>query len=469
MARLLILDNDKIRIRHIQSLLEKAGHVSVVVSEPEKEVLLNSSDTSAAPVDLLLVGERRFLMATETLRSRFKGIPVIAMVDAEKSWLEQVIDRIQPDDLITFPLREHELLFRIDRTLESTEHNKSMTQYQQDLERVIDITSRASSLLTPRKILYHIVKEISDVIPVTRCSVMRVDSNQGKIVVLSTFENSKIHDITLDLKKYPEVNEAFINLEPVFVRNVDEDPLMRNEKEVLSSMGIRSILILPIMRRDKIVEQLFIRTSRASRPFSDMEVKFSHAIADASANAIHRAFLFDKVDMERKRFQLLAVTDPLTSLFNIRYFTRRLEQEFSRAVRHNLPLSCMMFDLDNFKEINDKYGHKCGDLVLKEFSWLLEDNFRKSDIVARYGGDEFIVLMPQSDITGGAIEAERIRKIIRNHRFDAFGRDASLSVSVGFAAFPHNKMKVPTDLSACADKALLKAKNSGRDQVAVFT
>jgi diguanylate cyclase (GGDEF)-like protein len=128
----------------------------------------------------------------------------------------------------------------------------------------------------------------------------------------------------------------------------------------------------------------------------------------------------------------------------------------------------MMFDLDNFKEINDTFGHKHGDRALVEFSKVLERNFRKSDIVSRYGGDEFIVLMPQSESEGALSEAERIRDVVEHHGFIIAGQRVSLSASIGFASFPSDKMKVASDLVACADKALLQAKVMGRNMVAVF-
>ena len=164
-------------------------------------------------------------------------------------------------------------------------------------------------------------------------------------------------------------------------------------------------------------------------------------------------------------FERLAITDYLTGIYNIRYFYNRLEEEFSRAVRYKIPLSCMMLDIDYFKKINDIYGHRIGDITLREFAQLVKSHTRKSDIFARYGGEEFIMLLPQTSLEGAIHEAERIKKAVSEHQFMGLEKEDKITVSIGIACTSDEKMKTPDDFITFADNALFTAKNRGRDQI----
>jgi diguanylate cyclase (GGDEF)-like protein len=128
-----------------------------------------------------------------------------------------------------------------------------------------------------------------------------------------------------------------------------------------------------------------------------------------------------------------------------------------------------MLDIDYFKKINDVYGHKTGDLVLKEFAMLLKKHTRKSDVLARYGGEEFIILLPLTALKGAVPEGERLRKLVKDHRFKSLGNKKGITISVGVAVYPEvEKIKTHDDLISTADDALFSAKSRGRNQVAVY-
>jgi diguanylate cyclase (GGDEF)-like protein len=191
-------------------------------------------------------------------------------------------------------------------------------------------------------------------------------------------------------------------------------------------------------------------------------------MAHASANSLYNAFLFEQVEDEKTRLEKLAITDYLTGIYNIRYFYHRIVQEFSRSQRYASPISCLMLDIDHFKKINDVYGHKIGDQVLREFATVLKKHSRKSDVLARYGGEEFILLLPETPPDGAAAEAERIRTYIKDHRFKSLKGGRTITVSVGIATYPDPRIRTYDDLISCADTALFTAKNSGRNQVSVY-
>jgi len=234
-------------------------------------------------------------------------------------------------------------------------------------------------------------------------------------------------------------------------------------------LGIRSILVIPIIFREKVIGTLLLRTSRKGQTFTGNEIKLLNAIANASANALYNAFLFEQAEDEKTRLEKLAITDYLTGIYNIRYFYHRIIEEFSRCQRYSQSIGCLMVDIDHFKKINDAYGHKTGDRVLKEFAQLLKKHSRKSDVLARYGGEEFIFLLPQTPLKGVLLEAERIRKSVKDHKFKSMKYKKGLTVSIGISVYPHIKITTHDDLITYADDALFTAKESGRDRVVVYS
>jgi diguanylate cyclase (GGDEF)-like protein len=171
---------------------------------------------------------------------------------------------------------------------------------------------------------------------------------------------------------------------------------------------------------------------------------------------------------EKSRLEKVAVTDYLTGIYNIRYFYHRIIEEFSRSERYNLPIGCLMLDIDFFKKINDSYGHKTGDLVLKEFAQQLRRHTRKSDVLARYGGEEFVIMLPQTPVQGAIAEAERLRNAIKKHKFKSLKNQSGITVSIGVSVYPNARIKTHDDLISAADDALYEAKKSGRDRSVVL-
>lgn len=161
----------------------------------------------------------------------------------------------------------------------------------------------------------------------------------------------------------------------------------------------------------------------------------------------------------------LATTDALTNLFNRRAFMDRAGAEWQRALRHGTPLSCVIFDLDEFKDINDSYGHAVGDEVLRVFGSLLRASVRASDIPARFGGEEFVALLPLTEEEGAMLLAERVRTRFFEHPvLDAQGQVVRVTCSAGVACSLSGYRSL-AELLSQADTALYKAKHAGRDQV----
>ncbi len=185
--------------------------------------------------------------------------------------------------------------------------------------------------------------------------------------------------------------------------------------------------------------------------------------------SVHFKFLQER-DVENAYFQAIhdmMVRDGLTQISNKRKFEDEAVREVARARRYARPLSLLLFDVDRFKSINDERGHLCGDFVLKEVVRLVSDFFRKEQVFARVGGDEFAVLTPEAKIDGAKTLGERLRSRVANHDFDYGGASFRVTCSFGIAELSP-EMKSPEELYEAADRALYVAKREGRDRVEAF-
>jgi two-component system cell cycle response regulator len=167
------------------------------------------------------------------------------------------------------------------------------------------------------------------------------------------------------------------------------------------------------------------------------------------------------------RVEQLAITDPLTELFNRRRFESALENEFKRTMRYGSPNSCLMIDIDFFKKVNDEYGHHTGDVVLKETAQVIKSCIREIDVIARWGGEEFIVLLPETKKDEALGVATRIRETIAGHSFSQIERQ--ITVSIGLAGVPDPSIDTAEKLIHASDFAMYEAKSKGRNRIEIYS
>lgn len=222
-------------------------------------------------------------------------------------------------------------------------------------------------------------------------------------------------------------------------------------------------LVAPMKHRNHTFG-LVIAGSRHNRtPYSTSEIEIFSLLTDFLAVALSNARMYK--EMER-----ISLTDPLTGLFNRRYFDNFLHTEIARARRFNHPLSLVMLDVDNFKNYNDRLGHLNGDQLLKSIAGVLNKTVRTTDILARYGGEEFCVILPEITKEGAYQFSERLRYTISSHPFQKreIQPNGHISVSLGTATYPTDA-QMTKELVEKADLAMYRAKKNGKNQVAICT
>jgi diguanylate cyclase (GGDEF)-like protein len=179
--------------------------------------------------------------------------------------------------------------------------------------------------------------------------------------------------------------------------------------------------------------------------------------------------LQDELELKNRQLEQLSISDGLTGLFNHRHIHGLLAEEFERVERSNDCMSVAMFDLDHFKKVNDTHGHQAGDRVLVELAQILRETAREVDRLGRYGGEEFMVLLPETCIEDAAVFVERVRHEVARRPFDiAADEPLRMTLSAGVATFPHDTINSVEALVGMADQALYAAKEGGRNRTVRF-
>jgi len=224
---------------------------------------------------------------------------------------------------------------------------------------------------------------------------------------------------------------------------------------MLTDFRPQDVLILPIMFKQQALGAVVIASVTHFTPETLwLSALFRQGFCLALNNALTHEHL-----------QKIAALDPLTGCYNRRFGLTRLHEEFKRAVREKSPFGLLMFDIDHFKAVNDTYGHLTGDRVLIQIASLARQVLREGDIFTRYGGEEFIVLLPGASPSDTQEVAERIRRLIADSTIEDGQHALKITVSLGFTAFPSDDVQEDIELIKHADEALYTAKEQGRNQV----
>jgi diguanylate cyclase (GGDEF)-like protein len=251
--------------------------------------------------------------------------------------------------------------------------------------------------------------------------------------------------------------ESLLNdLDPISSRLANSPQAYVVEGDNSQSPVVLADAVVPLIYEGKVIGLLLARSDDWSREWADNELMLLRTVADQLAVAVKQADMFAQIKEQ-------ALTDSLTGCFNRRSYDLRLEQNLQLAMRMLEPVSLVMIDLDNFKRVNDQAGHEAGDVALCLLAETLRTGLRAVDTAARFGGDEFVIILPQANTEGAVVVAERLRKRIEQIEVPGFGQ---VTASFGIATFP-NHASSREDLLMAADRALYEAKNSGRNKVSV--
>lgn len=464
--KVLIIDDDLTTKVVLEEMLHPHGYKTLHSLSGREGIRLVKEHTPDIILLDILMPEMSGVEVCQEIRRMALPIRPSIIIVSGKGNKESIVETLEKgaDDFITKPVDRMELIARIKAQSRIRGFYQELHEDKKNLETILDITKAVSSLIKVEEVLHTIVKRIADITGAARCSIVLI-AKEDIGYVLASHESPTIKDIQINLSKYPEIKEALKVKKPVMVEDITNHPLMAEVKGLLKGLEKMNVLVLPIIWEEEVVGTLFLRTRRVGKGFTEKEIKLCQIIASSAYHAIKNAKLFEDISKEKEHMKELAITDRLTALYNHDFFYSRLDEEFSRAVRYGTPVSVIMMDMDNFKNINDTYGHRTGDKVLKEIADMIKKLVRKTDIVARYGGEEFAIILPHTNLEGAEEEAERIRETISNHAYANLTKE-TMTVSLGVASYPSSNTIINTgDLVNLADTALYEAKRGGKNNV----
>lgn len=322
---------------------------------------------------------------------------------------------------------------------------------QKQAEREIAVNRIATAMRSSQRledILQTAANEVGRALGVPACAV-RV---QGELVggeVTKCSEDSALESDANSKEFAAQLDAIGYRLMTSPKTFVDDDDHRETSSEIAQAA-------VPLIYQGNAVGFLLVRSGDRARVWADNELLLLHTVADQLTVAVNQARLFAQMEQQ-------ALTDGLTGCYNRRSFDLQLERDLHLATRMRQPVSLIMIDLDHFKRINDRAGHETGDIALRMLADAVRAELRAVDTAVRFGGDEFAVILPQANIEGALLVAERLRASIEQIEVPGYGR---MSASVGLASFPiHASSR--TSLVVAADRALYNSKHFGRNRVSL--
>jgi diguanylate cyclase (GGDEF)-like protein/PAS domain S-box-containing protein len=340
---------------------------------------------------------------------------------------------------------------------EQKKMQKSEREARMLAEALRDSAAALNSTLEIDEVFNQILSNLEKVVPLDAANIMLIDGEEVYIVKgigyskLGIEEN--INSIRFNLKDAPMLKKMIENKQPVIIENTKYSG---EWNKIISPEWTRSCACVPIQLSGKIVGFINLDNSKTNF-YTPSHLDRLKAFANQAAIAISNASLYHGA-------RQLAITDELTGVYNRRGFMELGRREVSSSKRYHRPLTMIWMDFDHFKSINDTHGHDLGDMALKNIISKCKENVREIDVIGRYGGDEFLFLLPETDTSGGYLVAERLRMLTSSIKFNHGDKSFNLTASFGVA-----KMSPQTpDLDALlksADEAMYAAKHAGRNCV----
>src|SRR4051812_29464695 len=323
--------------------------------------------------------------------------------------------------------------------------------------RLAEVYHQVLSAQSLDSLLERIADTLSELMPYEALHVYEANEERRELVPVLARSDSHQHAIMQSRPAFGEgiTGWAVENRRPVWTNRAHLDPRVVNVPG--TPIEPEALITVPLVALGALKGALNIYRLGDDAKFYEHEFELAKWFGDAAALA------FDNAQV-KARLEHLAQTDSLTGLYNHRFFHERLRSELTRASRSHDPVAVLMFDLDDFKRVNDVYGHGAGDQLLLQISRVALETVRGSDVVCRIGGEEFAVIMPSCDAGDALGLAARLTERLREVEFEPAGR---VTVSIGISQGPQHAMN-PRELVACAEAAMMTAKARGKDQTVLF-
>ncbi|UCG38206.1 MAG: diguanylate cyclase [bacterium] len=458
-SKILVVDDDRFSRTFCRQILEEDDDLHVVEAEDvdgAMEIIRRGG------VDLvisdLVMPEKTGLDLVDQLRLEAPGLKTILITGY--GTIESAVKAMKMGalDYIRKPLNPVEFKIIVKRALEQAKLAEENKELRNSLK-LYDVSSRISRTIEIEELYQVIFDLMIQETGATRGFLYVVNQEHGdsNIILSEGFDADDNEE--LDRKLFEEFGEQLSNINTPLVTQKPSAVTVRYRS---STDNIQSLLFIPLRNKNDLVGMVVFFDTEKRDAFGDRELRVASFLCEHASAALENAMLYSQA-------KILTITDDLTNVFNYRYLNNILDRELVRAQRLNSSMSVLFLDLDSFKRVNDHHGHLLGSKILVELAGLLKSAVRKVDAVARYGGDEYIIVLTDTNSKGAMIVAERIRQMVEEHNFlEKEGYNIKLTVSIGVASYPeHGVSKV--ELLHLADEAMYRGKYGRKNIVYVAT
>ncbi len=464
--KILVIDDDREGRYALAEVLRSEGYEVIVAEEGEEGLrVVRSEHPSLVITDILMPEMDGFRLLREIRKdASLKNLPVIFYTGTYIDNKDRELAReIGASEFLIKPVAPSEIVKTVKELLESREKGGPSVQPPPSIEEPVFLKLYNERLVNKLKskivesersriYIEHIMESIADGVIVIDRDYRIVQANSAAAASLgkekSDMAGRTCYDVIHQRRSPCEPPDVICPLVQIFERTAKIVNVLHTHLDAAGNERYIEITASPM--RDGSGEVFaMVETYRdlMDKKAEDELVKLVKRLNEAQTHLKH-----------------MTITDELTGLRNRRYIVERLEEEYQHAKRSGQPLSLIMLDIDHFKDINDVHGHLFGDVVLRVVSLRIRDSLRKHDVVGRVGGEEFLILSPDSDRNDSLIVAERIRKIVHDEPISDGAREARVALSAGVAVLDESDTSADS-LFSRADTALYKAKQEGRNRV----
>jgi diguanylate cyclase (GGDEF)-like protein len=334
------------------------------------------------------------------------------------------------------------------------------TRQSQELTIFHDVAKALTSSLDLDSILQTIMEKMAEYFRPDTWSLLMVDEERDELYFAIAVGSASEALKNVRLKVGEGIaGHVAKHGERLVVPDVMNDPRFTKRIDEMTKWETHSIICFPVRSRLRVLGVIQL-VNVDMQHFGDQEIFFLQSLCDYAAIAIENAHAVEKI-------QELTITDDCTGLYNARHLYKTLETEVYRSSRFNYEFTVVFIDLDHFKQVNDTHGHLIGSKLLAEIGYLIKAQLRLIDYAFRYGGDEFVVLLPQTGKDSALVVAKRLRDSLRTSMFcKEEGLNLNVRASMGVATYPHDA-KTPHDIIRQADEMMYLVKNTSRDNIGI--
>lgn len=457
----LIYDPDRMRLTTLARNIHDLGlkWISLTaIDDIQKELKKKQFD--------LLVLDSTAIKIIKQLKKLSAGIPVIFVADKNS---KVDYEKIIYEDIEGLILRPYTIDY-LKKTVEKAAAERSeilsklrtmasLKQKVRELQTLNEVVQAINSSLQPKEILRIIMEKTADLIKAEGWSVLLLDHEKREIIFEAVAGEAGLKLLGMRLKIGQGVAGWVARYgQSLIVPDVTKDPRFYSGVDKKTKFITKSILCVPMKSRDKIIGVVEVVNKIGGEPFTQADLEIFENLVAHITIALENAKMY-------RRMEEASLIDDLTGLYNIRYCNQFLDNFLIDRKGSRGIISLIFFDIDFFKLVDDNFGHLVGSETLKLVGTRLKRVVRDGDIVVRYGGDEYIVVLPNTDKKTATVIAERIRREVSKEPFYAFAnKKFNITVTLGVASFPEDA-KNRDDLIGRADKAMYDGKLSGRDKV----